>query len=83
MYLGWLVERLGSIRTSIVAHASNNLIFVTIGVFGGGGTNTRRGALAVAAVGAAMWASCVAVLRSRVAVRGDVTAPGGSVAAAR
>jgi membrane protease YdiL (CAAX protease family) len=83
LYLGWLVERFGSIRASIVAHASNNMIFVTIGVFGGGGSSTRRGALAVAAIGAAMWASCMTVLRSRVAVSGDVTAPGGSATEAR
>jgi membrane protease YdiL (CAAX protease family) len=76
VYFGWVVERLGGIRPTIVAHAINNALFVAGAVLAGGDEDASRTALVVL-VAAAMLVlvACVAVLRSRLAAaEPDLTA---------
>jgi membrane protease YdiL (CAAX protease family) len=68
LFLGWLVERFGGIRPSMVAHACNNAAFVVIASFGSSEDASRAEDIGAIAAGMCTWAACTVLLRSRVAV---------------
>jgi uncharacterized protein len=65
LFLGWVVERAGGVRPTIVAHLVNNAIFVTLSSFGSATEGSRGRALAIAIVGVAVWVGSIALLRGR------------------
>jgi membrane protease YdiL (CAAX protease family) len=69
IYLGWIVERFGSIRPAIAAHAFNNAAFVVLASFGSADADTRTGSISAVAIGTALWIGSMVLLRSRVALR--------------
>ncbi len=72
MFLGWVVERLGGLRPSILAHVTNNVIFVAAAAFasgGGGGAIGASGQIATLTAGSAVCVGAVLLLRSPRAVR--------------
>jgi membrane protease YdiL (CAAX protease family) len=70
LFLGWVVERVGGIRPTILAHVANNALFVTLAASGSSGGGSRAAQAAVVALGAALSATSVALLRTRGSVRG-------------
>jgi len=68
VYLGWLAARLGGIRPTMTAHATNNALFVAFApqMYVPGGA--RATDLAVLGAGAVLLASAIAVLRSPAAL---------------
>ncbi len=69
LFLGWTAERCAGVRPTIVAHATNNALFVTVASFAGSGDTPRRLQFAVLVLGALLFALSTAVMRSRAAVR--------------
>jgi membrane protease YdiL (CAAX protease family) len=70
IFFGWVVERLGGIRPTIVAHAVNNGVFVVVASLAGTDDEpTRAATLATLLAGAAVCGGAIAVLRSRHAIR--------------
>jgi membrane protease YdiL (CAAX protease family) len=70
IFLGWVVERFGGIRPTIIAHGVNNALFVLLGSLQAPGEHaTRTTSLVTLVAGAATCAAAIAVLRSRLAVR--------------
>jgi membrane protease YdiL (CAAX protease family) len=65
LYLGWIVERFGGVRPSILAHAVNNAVVVALGAFGSGSAGTRPLQWAIVAVGAAACVASIVLLRGR------------------
>lgn len=69
IFLGWVVERFGGIRPSIVAHAVNNAMFVLLASFADPVEHaTRAATIGTLAAGATVCAGAIAVIRSRFAV---------------
>jgi membrane protease YdiL (CAAX protease family) len=64
LFLGWVVERLGGVRPSILAHVTNNVIFVAIAAFGSGAPSSPGVQIAVIVGGTCVWLAAVGVLRS-------------------
>jgi membrane protease YdiL (CAAX protease family) len=68
IFLGWVAERLGGIRPTIVAHAINNAAFVAAASVPDEGPS-RRLQIALVVAGAVAWAVSLAWLRSPRAIR--------------
>jgi membrane protease YdiL (CAAX protease family) len=62
--LGWVVERLGGLRPAILAHVTNNVIFVAIAAFASNDSASASHPIAILAVGGAMCVGAVLLLRS-------------------
>lgn len=69
LFLGWTVEHFGGVRPSVIAHAVNNSIFVALASLDPTETSSRRADVAALAIGAAMCAGSIALLRARAARR--------------
>jgi membrane protease YdiL (CAAX protease family) len=69
LFLGWTAERFAGVRPTIVAHATNNALFVAVASFAGSGNSSRRSQFVVLVLGAILFALSTAVMRSRAAVR--------------
>lgn len=76
LYLGWIAERFQGIRPSIVAHATNNVLFVTLACFGSAdaASPSRGTAVAVLSVGLAACAASIAFIRTPLALRSSISA---------
>jgi len=70
--LGWIVERLGSVRPAIAAHAINNALFVAVAAIAPEWSSAQRVQPWMLACGAVVCAGAVATLRSGVAIRTHV-----------
>jgi uncharacterized protein len=68
LFLGWVADRLGGVRPAIVAHVTNNAIFVTLAAFGGAETASRGLEVTVVIAGALLCIASLALLRSPRAV---------------
>jgi len=64
LFLGWVVERLGGIRPSILAHVTNNAIFVALAAFGSTGQASPAAQIVVIAAGTCVCLGAIALLRS-------------------
>ncbi len=64
LFLGWVADRLGGVRPSILAHVTNNATFVTLAAFGGTQASPHGVQVAVVIGGALLWIAAVALLRS-------------------
>ena len=64
VFLGWVVERFGGIRPSVLAHVTNNVVFVGVAGFssGAGGPPARQ--IAILCAGSALCVAAILVLRS-------------------
>jgi membrane protease YdiL (CAAX protease family) len=70
LFLGWAADRFGGIRPTMAAHAVNNAMFVLFACLATSDDHGTRTETAVTAIGGAIaCAACVALLRSRWAVR--------------
>ena len=70
IFLGWASERFSGIRPTMVAHGVNNAMFVLFACLASSDEHGTRTEAAVTGIGGAVaCAACVALLRSRVAVR--------------
>jgi membrane protease YdiL (CAAX protease family) len=78
LYLGWLAQRFGSIRPGIVAHAANNVLFVTLACFGSpevaAGAPTRGASVAVLILGLSACGASIAFVRTPRALRSSISA---------
>jgi membrane protease YdiL (CAAX protease family) len=63
LFLGWVVERFGGVRPSVVAHSINNAAVVSLGALGSGSDGNRAVQWALVAGGVAACAASVALLR--------------------
>jgi membrane protease YdiL (CAAX protease family) len=63
VWLGWVVERFGSIRPAVVAHASNNALFLVVAALGQGRESPGMRAWVLAGAMAAFTVSVVVVRR--------------------
>jgi uncharacterized protein len=68
LFLGWVVERLGGVRPSILAHVTNNVIFVALAAFGSARASSPGVQIAIITTGTCVWLAAVGVLRSSRAV---------------
>jgi membrane protease YdiL (CAAX protease family) len=68
LYLGAVADRFGGIRPSILAHVTNNAIFVTVAAFGDVETPSRAWHMGALFAGVVLWIAAVAALRSPRAV---------------
>jgi membrane protease YdiL (CAAX protease family) len=68
LFLGWVADRLGGVRPSILAHVTNNAIFVTVAAFADAEAPSRGWHVFALLVGVLLWIAAVAVLRSPRAV---------------
>ena len=73
VFLGWAVERLGGLRPSILAHVTNNVIFVAVAAFASGAATGASGQIAMLTAGSAICVGAVLLLRSPRALRVPVT----------
>jgi membrane protease YdiL (CAAX protease family) len=65
LFFGWVVERLGGIRPTIVAHAVNNGLFVLVASLTGHDDEPTRGAIrGMLVAGLALCGGAIAVIRS-------------------
>ncbi len=74
LFLGWSAETLGGIRPSMLAHATNNAVFVVAACSSGtagAGPNDARGDVIGIAAGGAIFVGSAFLLRSRASVRGS------------
>ena len=70
LFFGWVVDRLGGIRPTIVAHAFNNGMFVLLASLQGPDAEpTRAATLGTLAAGLVLCGGATALIRSRHAVR--------------
>jgi len=70
VFFGWVVDRLGGIRPTIVAHAVNNGMFVLVASLAGPDDDAKRAVtLLMLVAGMALCGGATAILRSRYAVR--------------
>lgn len=69
LYLGWVADRFGSIRPTVVAHALNNGVFVVLARFGADQAFSRTMAVLTLSGGALVFASATALI-----ARGAVSA---------
>ncbi len=78
LYLGWIAERFHGIRPCIVAHAVNNVLFVTLACFGSpeaaAGAPTRGASVAVLVVGLSACVASIAFARTPHALRSSISA---------
>jgi membrane protease YdiL (CAAX protease family) len=75
IFFGWVVDRFGGIRPSIAAHAFNNAMFVVFASLAASDEpGTRLVTVGILVGGLVVCAGAAALIRSRHAVRGDVTA---------
>jgi membrane protease YdiL (CAAX protease family) len=78
LYLGWLAERFRGIRPGIAAHATNNVLFVTLACFGSteaaDGASTRGAALGVLVLGLSACGASIAFIRTARALRSSISA---------
>jgi len=75
VYFGWVVDRFGGIRPSIVAHAFNNAMFVVfVSLAASDEQGTRPVTVGVLVGGLVACAAATAVIRSRHAVRAAICA---------
>jgi membrane protease YdiL (CAAX protease family) len=65
LFLGWVAERAGGVRPTILAHVANNAIFVTFASFGSAKEGSTGAATATVVVGIAAWIGAIVVLRER------------------
>jgi len=66
LFFGWVAERLGGIRPTIVAHAVNNGMFVLVASLTGHDDEpTRVATLGMLTAGVAICGGAIAVIRSR------------------
>lgn len=75
-FLGWTVERFGTIRPAVVAHAANNVAFVALAAVPTRTAASHGPLLALALGGCLACAGSVAVMRTRVALRPAALAGG-------
>ncbi len=68
-FLGWVGERLDGVRPTIAAHVTNNALFVALAPWTFGPHLSRAASVAWLGAGCVAFASSVAFLRSRHAVR--------------
>jgi membrane protease YdiL (CAAX protease family) len=68
VFLGWVVERFGGIRPSILAHVTNNVIFVSVAAFSTSASAPPTRQIAILCAGSALCVASVLVLRSPRAV---------------
>jgi len=73
LFLGWVSFRFGSIRPTILAHAANNTLFVTVAAFGSQHSLGPRVGWVALAGGIVVCLACIALLRSTFAVRSTGT----------
>jgi membrane protease YdiL (CAAX protease family) len=71
LYLGWLAERLGGVRPTIVAHGINNALFIAIASLSPDGGLGRAAETAGAAIGVFTCVAATAFLRTPLALRVD------------
>lgn len=71
VFLGWCAERFDGIRPTILAHATNNAIFVLSAAEGWSGDARRGGQSPAALLGILVFGLSAAVLRSGIAVEGS------------
>ena len=69
LFLGWVVERFESIRPAIVAHVTNNAMFVALVPLTRSSADSRAARLAVLSAGTIALVVGVAVLRRPIAIR--------------
>jgi membrane protease YdiL (CAAX protease family) len=69
LFLGWTVERLGGVRPTMVAHAVNNALFVSLAAVHSTDSPSRAVQVAATIGGAIVWAGSTALLASRLALR--------------
>jgi uncharacterized protein len=77
IFLGWVVERLGGLRPSILAHVTNNVIFVAVAAFASGAAAGPSGQIAMLAAGSVVCVGAVLLLRSPRALRPEGAPPDG------
>jgi membrane protease YdiL (CAAX protease family) len=65
LFLGWVVDRAGGVRPTIVAHVTNNAVFVTFASFGSSKESSRGAEIATMVIGVAAWVGSIALLRTR------------------
>jgi membrane protease YdiL (CAAX protease family) len=70
LFLGWCAERLDGIRPTIVAHATNNAVFILLATVGSRASAQRGVQVAAGASGVLVCLLCAAVLRTGVAIKG-------------
>jgi|HubBroStandDraft_6_1064221.scaffolds.fasta_scaffold32128_3 membrane protease YdiL (CAAX protease family) len=64
LFLGWVADRLEGVRPSILAHVTNNAIFVGLSAVGSASPGSRGAQIALVAVGTCLWGAAVLLLRS-------------------
>jgi membrane protease YdiL (CAAX protease family) len=64
VFLGWMVDRFGGVRPTILAHVTNNAIFVAFSAFGPTGESSRGAQIALVVGGTSLWIAATAFLRS-------------------
>jgi membrane protease YdiL (CAAX protease family) len=78
LYLGWIAERFGGIRPGVLAHAVNNVLFVTLACFapsdGAATAPSRGGSIAILILGATACLASIGFVRSPRALRSSISA---------
>jgi membrane protease YdiL (CAAX protease family) len=69
LFLGWVAERLGSVRPGIAAHATNNILFVLVAAVSPEWASAPRVQPWMLACGAVVFVGAITTLRSGAAVR--------------
>ena len=69
LFLGWTAERFAGVGPSIVAHATNNALFVALASFAESGNSSHRLQLVILLLGAIVFVVSTMTARSRVALR--------------
>jgi membrane protease YdiL (CAAX protease family) len=64
VFFGWVVERVGGVRPSILAHVTNNVVFVSVAAFSSSGPAAPTRQIAILAIGSGLCVAAVLVLRS-------------------
>jgi uncharacterized protein len=65
LFLGWVTERVEGVRPSILAHVTNNAIFVALSAYGSGSPGSRSAQIALVAAGTCLCGAAIMLLRSR------------------
>lgn len=69
LFLGWTAERFAGVRPTIVAHATNNALFVALASFTGNSNSSRRLQLVMLLLGAVVFVASTMTMRSDAALR--------------
>jgi uncharacterized protein len=64
VFFGWVVERVGGVRPSILAHVTNNVVFVSVAAFSSSGSAAPTRPIVTLGAGSALCVIAVLVLRS-------------------